>query len=166
MSKIITQTRLHELLAYNFHTGIFTWNVSRECNKKGNIAGTPKHGYVQIKLDKKIYSAHRLAWLYVYGKFPENQIDHINHNRSDNSMGNLRHVDNQGNQRNKKIQSNNSSGVHGVHWKTQYSKWCAKIYVDRKAIHLGYFVEFHEAVNARKNAEVLYGFHKNHGKDL
>lgn len=152
--------RLHELLKYDSESGIFTWKVRTSKRvKKGQIAGTVKDdGYIRIRIDGTLYLAHRLAWLYHYGTFPENEIDHINRNKSDNRIGNLRDVDRVTNAINKDLQSNNESGVAGVRWSKGSNKWRAYIGVEGKTIQLGYFVEFHEAVNARKNAEVLYGF--------
>lgn len=152
--------RLREILNYDSESGLFTWKVRTSKRiKKGQIAGTVKEdGYICIRVDGTLYLAHRLVWLYHYGTFPENEIDHINRNKSDNRISNLRDVDRVTNAINKDLQSNNESGVAGVRWSKGSNKWRAYIGVEGKTIQLGYFVEFHEAVNARKNAEVLYGF--------
>jgi len=74
----ITQKQLKEILEYCPEKGIFTWkvNIHRKI-KRGNIAGTiASTGHVKIGINKKMYYAHRLAWLYVYGKMPNNNIDH------------------------------------------------------------------------------------------
>lgn len=75
----LTQLRLKEKLSYCRDTGLFT-RIYKNSNKGvKNIGGTKtKAGYIQICVDKKLYLAHRLAWLYEYGVFPEKQIDHIN----------------------------------------------------------------------------------------
>ena len=102
-------------------------------------------------------------WLYVTGKFPKNEIDHINHIKDDNRWDNLRDVAHSTNGKNQSMQVSNTSGVRGVYWYKNNQRWVANITVDGEKIHLGSYVQHHEAVNARKNAEVLYGFHTNHG---
>jgi len=93
-------------------------------------------------------------------------VDHINHIRDDNRWENLRLVSASGNSRNRGMSSRNTSGVTGVTWSRSKSRWVAQIKVDKENKTLGVFTDFSEAVNARKNAEVLYGFHENHGKDV
>ena len=76
--ELLTQERLKELLSYDCETGLFTRRYSMNRHKEGSIAGAPHNkGYVQIMVDFNNYLAHRLAWLYVYGKFPDGQIDQI-----------------------------------------------------------------------------------------
>jgi hypothetical protein len=77
----------------------------------------------------------------------------------------LRDVSNQENQRNKSRQSRNTSGVTGVHWHKRDKKWIARIKVDKKDLYIGMFDTFEEAVAARKEAEIKYGFHENHGRE-
>jgi hypothetical protein len=94
----LTQARLKELLDYNPDTGIFTRKVSRPGFRVGDVAGSlTERGYIKIGIDGKNYSAHRLAWLYVHGKSPDNCIDHINGVRDDNRISNLRDVTSQEN---------------------------------------------------------------------
>ena len=162
---MITQARLKEVLHYNKESGIFVWHspTTRRV-KKGDIAGNVNDmGYIRIRVDGKSYRGHRLAWLYVYGKLPEKQIDHINHNRADNRIENLREVNNIENSKNHSIGINNTSGVVGVYWCNTNKRWKATIKINYKSVALGIFTCFSDAVNARKNAEVMYGFHKNHG---
>jgi len=163
----MTQGLLKEILLYCPLTGQFIWkiNANTKHSRIGAIANTlNKDGYIIIGYKNKKYKAHRLAWLYMYGKLPKEQIDHINHIRTDNRMYNLREVTSAENQKNRTMSKNNNSSVMGVNWHYRDKRWRAFISVDKKYIHLGNFIEFHEAVNARKNAEVLYGFHENHGK--
>ena len=156
---------LNTPLEYCGFTGNFYWTKDSSNYRKGQIAGDihHKHGYVRIGIKGKKYLAHRLAWLFVFGYFPK-YIDHINGITSDNRIENLREVTSLDNAKNRCVSSNNNSGVIGVYFKKDRNKWVARIEVEGNKIHLGSFVEFHEAVNARKNAEVLYGFHKNHGR--
>jgi len=126
---------------------------------------TSSNGYLNIKFNGKMYLAHRIAWFIVNGEFPDGQIDHIDHDKHNNRMSNLRDVDASDNLKNKGKYKCNTSKTTGVYWYKDRSSWSAKIRINSKLINLGFFDEYHEAVNARKNAEVLYGFHENHGKD-
>ncbi len=163
---MISQKKLKNRVLYNKKTGVFTTLTSYHKKNIGKILGhTAKDGYTSIEIEGEVYKSHRLAWLYMEGCFPKNQIDHINHNRSDNRWKNLREVTQTENSRNTKKYKHNTSGVSGVHWNKRQHKWYARISTDNKRIFLGSFIEFHEAVNARKLAEVAYGYHENHGKD-
>lgn len=156
-------------MSYDKETGVFIWiNKRPRSNAKvGSIVGSiDAYGYLRVKFKGKIYKLHRLAWLYMYGEFPDGDIDHINHNKLDNRISNLRVVTPRENTYNKPKSKNNTSGVTGVYWCRQTKKWKASIRVDGEFIHLGYYALFSDAVNARKNAEILYGFHSNHGKDV
>ena len=110
------------------------------------------------------YLAHRVIWALCFGTFPDNQIDHINGDRSDNRLENLRSVSNRENCKNQGSRSDNSTGVTGVYWFKRDSRWVASICADGTQIHLGYFDKFDDAVSARKAAERKYGFHPNHGR--
>ena len=155
-------------MRYNPDSGAFVrkWRIGKGCRAiDGAVAGwTSDQGYTLIGIGGYDYFAHRLAWLYVYGQFPIDQIDHINHDKSDNRMVNLRAATTQENQQNISIPKTNKSGVVGVSWYKNLSKWTAKIKVDGMSIHLGYFKEFADAVVVRQAANVAYRFHPNHGK--
>lgn len=121
---------------------------------KNKIAGgLSSKNYWQIRINKQLYESHRLAWLYIYGYFPENQIDHINQNRSDNRIKNLRESSRQCQIRNSKKHINNTSGVTGVCWAKDTQKWQAQITVNLKLYYLGQFYNFTEAVAHRLVAE-------------
>ena len=154
----LTAEYLRSILSYDPETGIFTWKIgSANQVKAGDIAGCPDgDGYLRIKVQSRLYRAHRLAWLYTYGERPKGQIDHINRNRSDNRIANLRDVSHKLNLQNKSKYSNNASGHSGVVWNKRASKWLARIAHNRKQIHLGYFNTIEEAISARKAAEKLY----------
>lgn len=167
----ITQKRLKELFCYSKETGIFIRRIARSGVSKGSEAGTihfdPKVGkrYRKINIDNVIYPTHRLAWLYVTGRFPVDQIDHIDGNGLNNKWDNLREVSNAENKKNRRLQSTNSSGFCGIHWREDLKKWRAVIQVNKKTIHLGVFKDKDDAINARKAANVKYNFHCNHGQD-
>lgn len=92
------------------------------------------------------------------------QIDHINGDTSDNRAVNLREVTNQDNHKNMKRHKGNKSGHTGVYWNTAVHKWQAYIAVDGKQKYLGIYDDVKDAAKVRKEAEIKYGFHKNHGR--
>lgn len=162
----ITAEQVRELLHYDPETGIFTRKIRTSTSiKVGDIAGSKNgDGYIDISLRRISYKAHRLVWMYVYGAWPDGQIDHINGVRDDNRLINLRPATNQENGRNVAIRLDNKCGVVGVGWNKSRGKWQAYIGVDCEVITLGRFNDLFEAVAARKSAEILYGFHQNHGR--
>ena len=146
---MLTQERLKELLHYDPETGFFTNIKARPKIKVGSIAGCKnKQGYLVIMCDGKLYLSHRLAWLYVYGYFPENHIDHINRVRTDNRISNIRKADPSQNRQNASIQRNNTSGFTGVAWTKREKRWRSRIVVGNKEICLGYFLDKETAANA------------------
>ena len=152
--KKLTQERLKELLHYYPETGEFYWKVGYRQRKVGDLAGYfSSRGYIQIGIDRGLYLAHRLAWLYVYGYFPEHGLDHINRCKIDNRIYNLREASQSCNMRNSPIRRCNTSGVKGVCWCKRNSKWHSQIGIDRKVYHLGFYSSFDEAVCARLAAE-------------
>ena len=157
----ITQEYLKSQLHYNKETGIFTRLVSQSNRiKVGSVAGSwDNEGYLRISVGGKRYLSHRLAWLYINGQLPKLQIDHINHNRSDNRIANIREVTQQDNLKNKSIQKNNNSGHPGVTWHKLHKKWSAQISIKGKYKHLGWFANIEDAINARKIANVEHNFH-------
>lgn len=154
----LTAEYLRSILNYDQETGIFTRKVSTAHNVKvGDVAGCSNgRGYLQITVQSRAYKAHRLAWLYIHGVWPTDQLDHINRDRSDNRISNLRDVTNKQNLQNAGKYSHNTSGHTGVHWYKPYSKWVAQITHNQKKIHLGYFENLEEALAARKAAEKFY----------
>lgn len=120
-------------------------------------------GYIVIQVAGASYRAHRLAWLYVHGEWPQEEIDHINHDRTDNRISNLRPATRLINAKNLSRSARCSSGLTGVHWYAKTKKWQAQIMANRKRIHLGYFDSFFDAAACRKSHELMLGFHQNHG---
>ena len=163
---LLSHKQLKELLHYESETGLFFWKVSRTSSiKVGDIAGSyVSNGYILINIGRTRYRAHRLAWFYVYGEWPNNQLDHKNQDKSDNRLLNLRECDHSLNSKNMPMRSDNKSGVTGVCWHKQNEKWSTEIKVNSKKIFLGCFNDIKDAVKIRKQAEILFGFHKNHGR--
>jgi hypothetical protein len=154
----LTQTRLKELFSYNAETGLF--KRFRNLGPKKDIAGhIATKGHRQIMVDKKLYMAHRLAWLYVYGDFPNTLIDHINRNPDDNRISNLRLATSSQNQENTKTRTDNLCGYKGISFNKKENKWRARISKHGKTNHLGRFSSIDLAIQARKDAEDKYFTH-------
>ena len=152
----LTQEKLKEILHYNPGTGDFIRIKSRINQVVGSV--DKNSGYIRMMVDGKLYYAHRLAWLYVYGYFPKRDIAHKNRIYNDNRIKNLRVVSKQRNAKNRKISVTNTSGVAGVCWAKQESKWVATIGVSGKPKTLGYFKDLIDAVYARWEAENEYNW--------
>ena len=137
---MLSAEALRSILTYDPETGIFTRKLShpRAPQRIGEIAGgIVGNGYRWIAINKKQYSAHRLAWLYVYGEFPAGGLDHKNGDRDDNRIANLREATCSQNLANRKTRS--ISGLKGVSREHRTGKWVAQITKDRKPKHLGTF---------------------------
>lgn len=161
---------VNDYLSYDESSGDLIWQfkLSRKV-VVGSVAGSKckRDGYVKVRFDNKLHMAHRIIWEAVVGKIPEGmQIDHINHDRSDNRIENLRVVTHIENGMNQSMCVRNKSGVTGVSWHSRDKKWKAVISKDRKVISLGYFNNFDDAVAARLSAEIEFGYHVNHGRKL
>lgn len=143
----LTAERARNLFSYDLETGELRWKVNKGIAKKGEIAGTMRpDGYRQSSADGRVYLTHRLIWLFVTGKFPINEIDHVNGDKTDNRFENLRDVNrviNTENQRNSVTGS--KSGKLGVHWNSRSNKFIARIKVNKKSFHLGTYTSPEEA---------------------
>ncbi len=158
--KQLTQKRLKALFSYDPTSGNFT-------NRKTGKSATNIHnGYIRIGIDYKEYYAHRLVFLYMTGEFPQGVVDHKNHVKIDNRWNNLRSVTVQENSKNASLYCNNRSSMTGVYWHQRDQIWTACIHVNGKKKHLGCFKVKKDAIEARKKANLEYGFHKNHGQSV
>lgn len=146
----LTAARLRELLSYDPETGIFRRLVSTSRNAKaGDVAGgLNSEGYVRISVDGRSYRAHRLAWFYVHGTWPADQLDHRNGVRTDNWIKNLREATNAQNQQNYGIPKHNRSGHVGVSWHKGHRKWLARIKLGGHQRYIGSFKDISDAVTA------------------
>jgi len=161
----ISHTLLTSHLHYNTDTGLLTYKYNYYKAKEGDTAGwIDGHGYRMIRIDRIVYAAHRLIWFYFHKEWPMGEIDHINGNRSDNRIANLRDVSASENRRNSSKRNDNTSGIPGVSRHTNVNKWRAEIWVNGKSLHLGLFDTKIQAAQARKEAEIKYNYHPNHGK--
>lgn len=136
----LTCERLREILSYDPDTGIFTWKVAVSKVKAGAVAGcNDGQGYLRIKIDGRNYKSHRLAWLYMTGEWPKEQVDHVNGSRGDNRFENLREAAHAENLWNSGKRVDNTSGFKGVFFDTQARKWRALIGIKGKQKSLGRF---------------------------
>ena len=160
----LTQSEIKELFYYNLDTGKLSYKTTSGRRIKNKEAGylTPQ-GYRRVKIKGCSYFTHRIVFLFILGRFPKYYVDHINHNRSDNSWKNLREVNDFSNNRNTSKRPNNTSGFNGVCWDKQYQKWVAIIHVNGRNKKLGRFKDKSDAIACRKQANKLYKYHENHG---
>jgi len=148
---MLTQERLKELLHYSPETGLFT-RIIKSAKKVniGDIVGylDKSHGYITISIDYTNYYAHRLAFLYMTGKFPKDQVDHIDGIKHHNKWLNLRDANNSENQQNQKkaFKNNKSTGVLGVY--SSGENFITKIGINGKQKYLGTFKTIEEAHSA------------------
>lgn len=175
---LLTPAQLRNVVSYDADMGLFLWR-DYDCAAADEIgankrqrsswtkrAGTPAlraprgGGYVGGHIFERGYLAHRAAWAYVHGEWPD-QCDHINHNRSDNRIQNLRDVSRSENARN--LRYKNIGCVLGVWMIKRTGMWTAQIGVSGRQVHLGNYTTHAEAVAARRAAEKICGYHANHG---
>lgn len=162
----LTQEYIKSVLEYNPHTGVFIW-IKPGHLRIGETAGTLNYSkgkpYISISIGIRQIQIHRIAFLYMLGNFPKNTVDHINGNGVDNRWENLRDVTQSENNRNMRLPANNKSGCIGVHWCKRAGKWFARIMHGEKRISLGYHLNIEDAIEARRAANIKYGYHENHG---
>jgi len=150
---MLTQSELKEKLSYDRSTGVFVWR------ENAKVAGyINAQGYIYIGFNNVVYLAHRLAWLYIKGYFPEGCLDHIDRNPKNNRIDNLREASRMCNMRNTGNHKNNTSGIKGVLFYKRDANWQSTICVNRKKYHLGYFDDFDEAVAHRLAAEQCFNW--------
>lgn len=165
---MLTQEYLKSILDYDPLTGVFTWKERPICdfncerlrngwNTKYSFkdAGRIKSdGYVQIGINRKRYAAHRLAWLYIYGEWPKNEIDHINGFRNDNRLSNIRESTRSENMQNKKTShKNNKCKYLGVYFCNRSKRFVSIIALNNKTKYIGKFNDPESAHDAYLKAK-------------
>jgi hypothetical protein len=166
----LTAEQLRSLLDYDPETGHFRWRDGINHWRAGLPAGTlatPKwrgshiviglgttseYRYQWIGVRKKVYFAHRLAWLWFYGEWPKGEVDHINCDGTDNRIVNLREATPTQNSYNRTRRKDNKSGIKGVSWSKRSGRWLAHISHQGKAIHVGLFDTKEQAAAAYAEA--------------
>ena len=171
----LTAEQLRSILDYDPDTGLFRWRKGIDHWRAGMLAGTKMRTratgsdyvvigigttsrgvydreYIAIGVRKRVYRAHRLAWLHVYGEWPDRQVDHINTDSLDNRIVNLRLATTAENSRNRGLRADNTSGIKGVSWSKRSQKWLAHLGHNGKLLHLGLFDTIEEARAVREEA--------------
>lgn len=152
----LTQARLQEVLRFDADTGRLHWKNTgkgRPLDLTKEAGNRRPDGYRAIYIDSRLYLTHRLVWLYVHGEWPPHDIDHINHDKSDNRIENLRPATRTENKGNSLGKSGHLKGTTPFR-----NKWKAAIGFQRKTFHIGVFAteeEAHAAYMAK--AQELYG---------
>ena len=152
----LTAEILRMLVLYDPATGQFFWRDSSGHGSAGRRAGkeagtrTPKGIRIELPGFNFGFMAHRLAWLYMTGEWPEVQVDHKNRNPHQNWWDNLREASNSRNQVNRGLRPHNKSGVTGVTSGKQ--GWLAECKIDGKFVLRQWFKTKGEAVAARRLA--------------
>jgi hypothetical protein len=142
----LTQALAQSAWSYDKDTGLFRWRAHKQGHAKaGQVAGSiGTNGYWYVFLSGRRYCAHRVAWLHVYGSWPEHEIDHINGDRLDNSIANLRDIPRGINHQNKRrAYSTSSTGLLGV--LRNGKRFAARIQVDKRRVNLGNYATAEEA---------------------
>lgn len=154
----LTAERLREVLNYDPETGVFTWLIrSANCIQIGDVAGgAVTSGHLMIRVDGVRYSAHRLAWLYVYGYWPTEQTDHVNGIRNDNRIANLREATRYENSQNRGITKGRGPFSMGTSYRKDLQKWSSHIRVNKKLKSLGHYATQEEAHMAYVAAKLEY----------
>lgn len=154
---MITAKQVTEKLDYNPATGEFVWKRTLGTSIAGRVAGqVSSWGYIRIPLFGRKHSAHRLVWLLEHGALPDMQIDHIDGNKKNNSIGNLRLVTPSLNQLcNTKPRSNNVTGFVGVS-PDRGGRFKSQIKLDGKSYFLGSFRSAGEAHAAYSSARAAH----------
>lgn len=145
--------------------GMNIFNARYTGKKVGSVVeGDPGLFYLHTSIGNRKLKVHRLVWIFHHGEIKDGmEIDHINHDGTDNRIKNLRVVNSTENKRNKTKQRNNTSGKNGVYWVKKVNKWRAIIHICGKSKHLGYFEDLESAAKARLQAEIENNFHEGHG---
>lgn len=174
--KILPLDYLRECLSYCPESGVLTWKPRPPShfpdgndgvfNKRfsNRRAGSVLRDHLAVQIMGAKHYAHRLCWALHYGRYPVGSIDHINGDGFDNRISNLREVTHRSNTHNQKTRSTNKSGCMGVSLRPDTGKYRARINTPAGREHLGDFNSLEEAISARKEAEIKYGYHENHGR--
>ena len=183
----LTAEIVRELLDYNPDTGDLFWKErplkyfkSERSARRWNTTYAGKKAFItkdkedsskHVRISRKVgsifdksYYAHRIIWLHYYGCWPKDQIDHINHDATDNRIINLRDVTASENQRNRTLQKNNKVGHNGIYYDNERKQYRAQIYNGKNSKHIGRYDTLEEAIEARQLANINYNYHPNHGR--
>jgi hypothetical protein len=161
----LTKEQCEHIFTVDFDTGNLYWNnpIGRKVKRGDLINSKHNGGYIAVRYKNKAYLVHRIIAIMAGFDITNMEIDHINHKRDDNRLSNLRVVERIDNRRNASRNKNNTSGQSGVNLNNTHNMWVARITIDYKEINLGTYKNKADAIQARKDAEIKYRFHVNHG---
>lgn len=153
----MTKDELLKMYSVDVNSGrLFRRNGSGGMASGSEAGWLGSHGYVYVTIARRKYRRARLIYLAHHGLWPEHNIDHIDRNRTNDSISNLRDCTTTENNRNKGLRVDNSSGCAGVSWVKRESRWVAKLGAET----IGYFRTLEEAVEARvAHSGRLWGEH-------
>lgn len=160
---------LRSILDYDQETGVFTWKARKDYPKAwntrfvgkptgckcyhpksmGTVAGKPS--MIQIRINDILYLANRLAWLYVTGEWPQEFIDHADHNPFNNAFDNLRPATHSENLANRPVQVNSQTGHKGIQQRTE-GCWRVRVNLNKKNLHCSHHSTLEDAIAARDAA--------------
>ena len=161
----LTREQLRAVLSYNPKTGIFTWKARKAGDRFNSWAGRwagcyrKPDGYLIIRINDHLYRGHRLAVLWMTGRWPQGEVDHRDHDPRNNKWSNLRTATSSQNKMSCRTRSDNTSGHRGVWFEKRRKHWIAEIHSDGDRLHLGSFPTA-EAAKAARDAAAL----RLHGK--
>jgi hypothetical protein len=136
-------------LRFDYSDGVLYWKTSFHSRLIGMPAGVVnKEGYVRIGLDGKPYLRHRLIFAWHHGRWPTNEIDHIDRDRSNDRIENLREATRGQNMWNK--------GAKGYSWNRQNKKWMAQLSANGKRFFIGTYDTENEAHAAYLEAKKVH----------
>jgi len=159
-TNVLTHRRLLEALRYDPETGLFWWLERAKKRRLDKPAGSRHNkGYWQINVDAKPQLAHRLAWFYMTGKWPKDEVDHEDRDKTNNRWLNLRPATHKQNAENVAVRKHSKSGVKGVHFDATRGLWQAYLNHEGKRRHLGRHATLTAAIKARKAGETKFFTH-------
>lgn len=141
--KLLTQERLKQLLDYDAETGKMHWKTGARAGAEAGGIGAL--GYRVIRVLDKVFKAHRLAWLYVYGVWPGPVIDHIDRDKLNNRISNLRDTTVSENTLNGGMSPRNSSGWSNVSFENGPQLFAVNFRFRGEKHHIGRFKTIDEA---------------------
>lgn len=175
----LDQETILDLLKYNPKTGQFFWNKRNrkyfKCERSFNIWNsrysgkecfltTDNLGRKTTSIFNKPYRAHIIAFLYMTGRWPKEEIDHEDGNPSNNKWENLVEVSHSDNMKNLKIRKDNTSGHQGISWDKSRKKWKVQVSINGVNTFICRTKNLQDAIARRAAANNKFLFHHNHGK--
>jgi len=152
-------------LSYNMETGHLTWTAGRLKGQRAGSAG--ESGRRKIKIAGKTYKEHRIIFLMVMGRFPKEQIDHIDHNPSNNKWDNLRECSNKQNSMNLPMMKTKKTSRYprvSIHRRDQ--NYRVRINKPGGGVYTKYFKSEDDAGSHAREKYIEFGYHPNHGTKI